>query len=71
MLFRRRNGRVNFDFTGTLPFSWPRSACQTAVNVGDPGYDPLFAFGYGLTYRNRVTVGELDQTAGPSGGCTD
>lgn len=71
VLFRRRNGRVNVDFTGTLPFSWPRSACQTAVNVGDPGYDPLFAFGYGLTYRSRVTVGELDQTAGPSGGCTD
>lgn len=37
--------------TGRLPVSWPRSAAQLPVNVGDPGYDPLFAYGFGLTYR--------------------
>jgi beta-glucosidase len=36
--------------TGKLPFTWPRSMAQMPINVGDPGYDPLFAFGYGLTY---------------------
>ena len=36
--------------TGKLPFSWPRSMEQIPINVGDPGYDPLFAYGYGLTY---------------------
>ena len=36
--------------TGKLPFSWPRSMGQIPINVGDPGYDPLFAHGYGLTY---------------------
>jgi beta-glucosidase len=36
--------------TGTLPMSWPRTATQIPVNVGDATYDPLFAYGYGLTY---------------------
>lgn len=35
--------------TGKLSFSWPRSS-TTPVNVGDPAYDPLFPFGFGLTY---------------------
>jgi beta-glucosidase len=36
--------------TGKLPMSWPRTAAQIPINVGDAGYDPLFAFGFGLTY---------------------
>ena len=36
--------------TGKLPFSWPRSMEQVPVNVGDARYDPLFAYGFGLTY---------------------
>jgi beta-glucosidase len=36
--------------TGTLPMTWPRSASQIPINVGDPSYDPLFAYGFGLTY---------------------
>jgi beta-glucosidase len=35
-------------FTGLLPISWPKSADQVPINVGDPEYDPLFAFGWGL-----------------------
>ena len=35
---------------GKLSFSWPRSADQHPLNVGDPDYDPLFAFGYGLSW---------------------
>ena len=69
VLFRKHNGSVANDFTGKLPVSWPRSACQTSLNVGDPGYDPQFAFGYGLTYRSRAQVGVLDETAGPLAGC--
>jgi beta-glucosidase len=71
VLFRRRSGRVHFDFTGVLPFSWPRAACQTAINVGDDDYDPQFALGYGLTYRSRGRLGQLDAPAGPAGGCAD
>jgi len=69
VLFRNRNGSIASDFTGKLPVSWPRSACQTAQNVGDPMYDPQFAFGYGLTYRSRTRVGMLDDAAGPVEGC--
>ncbi|HEY6101355.1 MAG TPA: glycoside hydrolase family 3 N-terminal domain-containing protein, partial [Anaeromyxobacter sp.] len=37
--------------TGKLPLSWPRSASQLPLNVGQPGYDPLFPYGFGLGYR--------------------
>ena len=50
VLFRKANGKVNFDFTGKLSFSWPRTASQTALNRNDPGYDPLFPYGFGLKY---------------------
>jgi beta-glucosidase len=36
--------------TGKLSFTWPRSMAQLPINVGDTVYDPLFAYGYGLTY---------------------
>ncbi|HET9315133.1 MAG TPA: glycoside hydrolase family 3 N-terminal domain-containing protein [Vicinamibacteria bacterium] len=36
--------------TGKLPVSWPRSIAQLPINVGDATYDPLFPFGFGLTY---------------------
>ena len=35
---------------GKLGFTWPRSMAQIPINVGDPAYDPLFPFGFGLTY---------------------
>jgi beta-glucosidase len=36
--------------TGKLSFSWPRSMAQVPINVGDQPYDPLFPYGFGLTY---------------------
>ncbi len=35
---------------GKLSFAWPRSMDQVARHPGDKGYNPLFPFGYGLTY---------------------
>jgi beta-glucosidase len=35
-------------FTGRLPMTWPRTADQVPINVGDADYDPLFAYGFGL-----------------------
>ena len=49
VLFRGRNNEINHDFTGRLAFSWPRHPLQTPLNHGDKGYDPLFAYGYGLS----------------------
>ncbi|WP_432494591.1 glycoside hydrolase family 3 protein [Kineococcus gypseus] len=40
-------------FTGKLPVSWPRTAEQEPLNVGDAGYDPLFPYGHGLSTRWR------------------
>ena len=37
---------------GMLSFSWPRNN-QVPVNVGDAGYNPLFAYGYSV-YANGV-----------------
>jgi beta-glucosidase len=36
--------------TGKLSFTWPRSMEQIPINVGDAEYDPLFEYGFGLTY---------------------
>jgi beta-glucosidase len=36
--------------SGKLPHSWPRSMAQLPINYGDATYDPLYAYGYGLTY---------------------
>ena len=54
------------DFKGALPYSWPRTAVQTPLNVGDENYDPLFAYGYGLSYAKPGKVGELSEEAGIS-----
>jgi beta-glucosidase len=42
VLFGRR------PFTGRLPMTWPRSADQVPINVGDADYRPLFPYGWGL-----------------------
>ncbi|MEG8989697.1 glycoside hydrolase family 3 N-terminal domain-containing protein [Ignavibacteria bacterium 4148-Me] len=36
--------------TGKLSHSWPRSMSQIPINIGDNNYNPLFPYGYGLTY---------------------
>ena len=38
--------------TGKLSFSWPKSMDQLPLNINGPKdrYDPLFPFGYGLSY---------------------
>jgi beta-glucosidase len=56
------------DFKGKLPFSWPKKATQYVLNVGDKGYDPLFAYGYGLSYKKPLKVGALSEDSGLSAG---
>jgi beta-glucosidase len=36
--------------TGRLPFSWPKDGKQAPIHSGDEPYDPLFKYGYGLSY---------------------
>ncbi len=35
--------------SGLLSQTWPRNLTQIPINIGDTSYDPLFAYGYGLT----------------------
>jgi beta-glucosidase len=62
VLFRDASGNAAYDFKGKLSYSWPKTVCQTPLNKGDASYDPLFAFGYGLTYVAGGTVAKLDET---------
>ncbi|GMH23019.1 hypothetical protein Nepgr_024862 [Nepenthes gracilis] len=39
----------DYGFTGKLPRTWFKTVDQLPMNVGDPNYDPLFPFGFGLT----------------------
>ncbi|WGM48305.1 hypothetical protein KOAAANKH_03203 [Brevundimonas sp. NIBR10] len=57
-------GKARHDFTGKLSFSWPRLATGAPLNVGDPGYDPQFAYGYGLTYAAAGSVPQLSEVSG-------
>jgi len=61
-------GARAYDFKGRLSFSWPKTVCQTPLNVGDANYAPLFAYGYGLGKGARSQLGKLD-TNYPAGGC--
>jgi len=40
----------DYDFQGRLGFTWPRTAEQIPLTIGDVDYDPLFEYGFGLTY---------------------
>ena len=54
----------SFDFTGRLSYSWPKDATQVELNVHKEPYDPLFAFGYGLSYGDDGTVSALSEDSG-------
>ncbi|WP_419828291.1 glycoside hydrolase family 3 N-terminal domain-containing protein [Sphingomonas sp.] len=61
LLFRKPDGSIPYDFRGRLSFSWPKRPDQYVLNRRDPGYDPLFAYGYGLSYAHPGHVGQLDE----------
>ena len=68
LIVRKPDGNVNHDFSGKLSFSWPNDATGKPLNYGDPDYQPLFAYGYGLSYRDTANVAALSETSGLSPG---
>ena len=56
VLMRGVDEQVQNDFSGKLSFSWPKNVTQAVMNVGDDDYDPLFAYGYGLSYAKPQEV---------------
>ncbi|MBV8686551.1 MAG: exo 1,3/1,4-beta-D-glucan glucohydrolase [Alphaproteobacteria bacterium] len=66
VLFRQPGGAIRYDFRGRLSYSWPRRADQTPLNRGDRDYDPLFAYGFGLSYADAGDLPALAE-ARPAG----
>lgn len=64
VLFRAHDGTVNYDFRGTLPFSWPASPRPPAVDAL-PGEEPLFGVGYGLRYADDGYLQRLPEVDVP------
>ncbi len=54
VLIADKTNKPRYDFKGKLSFSWPKTPIQDVLNPQNENYDPLFAFGYGLTYRMNV-----------------
>lgn len=44
--------------TGRLTHSWPRDMDQIPINVGDPDYDPLFPYGFGLQEWGALSMAD-------------
>ncbi len=69
VLFRDNEAQVHFDFTGKLSYSWPIDPSQVSLNRNDPNYEPLFPYGFGLTYGVVDTLSdglsEVDSSAVP------
>lgn len=40
----------DYNPTGRLSITWPRNMSQIPINYGDTNYDPLFEYGFGLSY---------------------
>ncbi|MBB4659939.1 glycoside hydrolase family 3 protein [Parvularcula dongshanensis] len=61
VLVAQAGGEAAYDFTGKLSFTWPKAPDQTRINVGDEDYEPLFAYGYGLTYGDDGSLDLLSE----------
>lgn len=61
VLLADSQGKARYDFHGKLSFSWPKHDQQFVLNKGDANYDPLFAYGYGLTYADNKELGQFSE----------
>ncbi|KAJ6909022.1 beta-glucosidase BoGH3B-like, partial [Populus alba x Populus x berolinensis] len=49
-------GQGDYGFTGKLPRTWFKNVDQLPMNVGDPHYDPLFPFDFGLKTKSAPDI---------------
>ena len=56
VIFTDVDNQLQFDMTGKLSFSWPNSPAQTVVNRFDGDYQPLFPYGFGLSYGDETEL---------------
>ncbi|AOW78970.1 beta-glucosidase [Colwellia sp. PAMC 20917] len=60
ILLKNPANNIQHDFTGKLSFSWPKLPTQI-VNRFDEDYQPLFSYGYGLTYQDDTLLADLSE----------
>ncbi|WP_394175979.1 glycoside hydrolase family 3 protein [Thalassotalea litorea] len=58
VLFTNPNGEIQYDFSGRLSYSWPKSPLQATVNRNDEDYAPLLPYGFGLSYGDENLLGD-------------
>jgi len=58
VIFKATADKKQHDMVGKLSFSWPKDTSQTVLNRGDADYQPLFPYGYGLSYGDKDTLGD-------------
>ncbi|WP_108947070.1 glycoside hydrolase family 3 protein [Shewanella halifaxensis] len=61
VLFKDDTDNLQYDFSGKLAFSWPNHPQQALLNRQDDNYDPLFAYGYGLSYQDNIYLPQLSE----------
>ncbi|WP_117232569.1 glycoside hydrolase family 3 protein [Vibrio maerlii] len=87
VLLQNADGEVNYDFQGTLSYSWPnkkRSATVSRIPAHIPNYQfadneqdpngehaPLFDYGYGLNYSDNKQSADLDNIELDSDGVSE
>ncbi|MGJ8680032.1 glycoside hydrolase family 3 protein [Paraglaciecola sp.] len=62
VLFKDKNDELQYDFVGRLSFSWPKDPLDVELNHGNEPYDPLFAYGYGLSVEEDGQLASVDET---------
>jgi beta-glucosidase len=67
LLLADAEGKPRHDFTGRLPFSWPRTALQSPLNAGQSDYQPQFPLGFGLSYAQPASTPPLPEVSGLEG----
>ena len=70
VLIRKADSNIDYDFTGKLSFSWPRTPTQI-TNKQDPSERPLFAFGYGMNYADSAQYSNLAELPEDRGNAAD
>lgn len=66
LLFKSKDGKVKYNFTGKLSFPWPSTACPPSIHEEQGKYKPLYAIGYGLNYSQKSNIGQLPLDDAPA-----
>ena len=57
-----KDDEIHHDFTGKLSYSWPKNKDQSVLNFTHSIYDPLFPYGYGLSYSSNIETPRIQIT---------